>query len=610
MMNSQMYEVTTGSGETSRRAFVVIGMHRSGTSAMTRMLSLLGASLPRGLMPPVKENNESGFWEATNVANLNDEILQALDSEWDDVFAFRPRQYLSNFDRFYFGRAIDVVEQEFNGAEVIVLKDPRVSVLTAFWERVLREAGYKTNYVIMVRNPLEVAESLRERDGFPREKSLLLWSSYMLAAERDTRDAKRIFVSYSDLVNDWRSVRTRVEDVIGVPFPRDTAAAGVEIDRFLDRHLCHHRASSQALFSRAEVPEAIKDLYPIFADACEGKTVDHAALDAIRSELSKMDVLVGPLFADLRGRLRGITRDLEELSNAHAGACERADSLQEQLAAERSLRELEAQRAAESNTEYVARIAELTERITTTENERNRLAGGAEDNARVTAELAASLAAAEAERIRLSERLAATNDRLAGQEVELTTTRELVSKIRAEMAAKEEKLIQHLEETSTLKNLLTKSEQESELARRDAQEAREAARAKEDKLSRQIERAEGEAREVRETLKTNERKLTQRTHEITTLTKLLRRQEERGEEADQQVRWLLALNERLAKQPRWWTLLPKSWRGRRRLDRLRGEGLFDGEAYLQRYPDVAEARRDPLDHYLEYGYIEGRRREP
>src|SRR5205814_290663 len=117
----------------ARRAFVVVGMHRSGTSAMARTLSLLGAALPKRMMPPVPANNDAGFWEPQAVADLNDEILQALDSEWDDVFASRPRNYLSNFDRFYLGRAVELLAEEFNGSEVIVLKDPRISVLTTFW---------------------------------------------------------------------------------------------------------------------------------------------------------------------------------------------------------------------------------------------------------------------------------------------------------------------------------------------------------------------------------------------------------------------------------------------------------------------------------------------
>ena len=255
---------------------------------MTRTLSLLGASLPKGLMPALANNNESGFWEPLSVAQLNDEILQALDSDWDDVFAFKPRQYLSNFDRFYLGRAVEILEQEFDGSQLIVLKDPRISVLSSFWDRALREAGFEPHYIVMVRNPLEVAESLRTRDGFPREKSLLLWSSYMIAAERDTRERKRTFVAFDHLMSDWRAVRSRIEQDTGVPFPRDTAAAAIEVDRFLNRSLRHHSPGDD-LYSRADVPEEVKTLYRVFSAACEGADVDAAALKGVEAELEKVD---------------------------------------------------------------------------------------------------------------------------------------------------------------------------------------------------------------------------------------------------------------------------------------------------------------------------------
>lgn len=582
-----------------RRAFVVVGMHRSGTSAMTRTLSLLGASLPRQLMPAVDNNNEAGFWEPRAIADLNDEILQAQDSNWDDVFAFRPRHYLSNFDRFYAGRAAELLEQEFNGSEVIVLKDPRISVLTSFWDRTLSSAGYSTHYVIMVRNPLEVAESLRARDGFPREKSLLLWSSYMVAAERDTRDRDRIFVSYDQLLSDWRSVRRRIETGTGVPFPRDTAAAAIEIDRFLDRRMHHHEVGSKDLFSRADVPEQVKTLYRIFSEACEGVDVDREALRSIEAELEELDLLVGPLLADLRASARALSGQVVELADAHEGARGRVDLLEEQLAAERALWEAEAATTAQSNADFEARLAELAQRITATEAERDTLAVAAEDKARRAAELAEQLAATE-----------------------------------AEVAANEDKLAQRLQEVARLTELLKKSEQEIGVIKRDAQEARKsadaAAKASDDKLAKRfqelaalteaLKKSEGEievikrdAEDVRTkaeaAARANEGKLAQRFQEMAALSDLLRRQEERAQQADEHVSWLLALNERLGKQASWWGLLPKSWARQRSLRRLRNAGLFDSDAYLQRYPDVAAARKDPLDHYLQHGYYEGRSRE-
>src|SRR5947209_5380982 len=114
---AELREVAPESERPLRRAFVVVGMHRSGTSAMTRTLSLLGAGLPKWLMAPL-DCNRTGIWEPWKVAELNDEILEAFDSEWDDVFSFRSRPYLSNSDSYYLGRAVDLLQEDFNGSEL------------------------------------------------------------------------------------------------------------------------------------------------------------------------------------------------------------------------------------------------------------------------------------------------------------------------------------------------------------------------------------------------------------------------------------------------------------------------------------------------------------
>src|SRR6185436_14358475 len=69
---------------TSRTAIVVVGMHRSGTSALARMLSLLGASLPRNLNP-AGPGNEIGHWEPEAAVRLNDQILDLAESPVNDV---------------------------------------------------------------------------------------------------------------------------------------------------------------------------------------------------------------------------------------------------------------------------------------------------------------------------------------------------------------------------------------------------------------------------------------------------------------------------------------------------------------------------------------------
>ena len=543
-MATEASEPLIDSHAATRHAFVVLGMHRTGTSAMTRMLSLLGAHLPKQLMG-ANEWNPSGHWEPQTVADLNDEILQTLDSAWDDVFAFRPRTYLSNFDRFYLGRALECLHQGFDGSELIVLKDPRISVLATFWDRVLREAGYGVHYVIMVRNPIEVAESLRARDQFPLEKSLLLWSSYMVALERDTRGRPRTFVSYDQLMGDWRAARRRIEQDRGVPLARDTAAAANEIDRFLERGLQHHLARVDELSTRPEIPEHVKTLYSIFAAACEGAEIDVEPIGKIETELGGVERLVGPILADLRSQEKSLAAENKRLNEAHEGSREEIARLEGQLAEIGELRsEQEALRA---------KLAANEQRLET-ESKVRREAESALANWK---ELCDREQARAAELIRAKEQLAAQCNDLRSQveaiEGELEHERARIFAVegsleeaRGEVEAVEARLNGRFHEIATLTNLLADRETSLTQAREEANWLREAA--------------------------------------------------------------AVLLNDSTTTKGRLLKLLPAAVLSKRQGRLLRRKGLFDDEAYLAANSDVAADGVDPLRHYLNHGITENRRR--
>jgi hypothetical protein len=572
---NELSPVHSDAGRAERRALVVLGMHRSGTSAMTKTLALLGASLPAGLMAPKESDNEAGFWEPWRVAELNNEILNAVDSEWDDVFAYRPKEYLSNVDRFYLGRAVDLLSQEFGGSQLIALKDPRISVLTTFWHRVLREAGYAPHYVIMVRNPLEVAESLRARDLFPREKSLLLWSSYMIAADRDTRDCDRIFVSYDQLLTDWRSVRDRIEKSAGIPFPRNTAAAANDIDRQLDRRLRQHQIGADHLFSRSDVTDDVKVLYRIFSAACDGAEVERAAVDAIEAELAKMDSVIGPLLADQRSRALGLSNELVELNNLHEEVCNRATSLSEQLMSERAERQVEADAAVQAAAHRDCEIADLSARAIAAEAQRDQIAGEWEVDKQRKAELKRHILSLEAERDRL---VAAERGRADQFKQNFDALTLEIERTRTELTAER---LRRVEEVARLERLANESE---------------------DKLRRanlQLAAAEAAAR-------SSETKLSERFSELAKLSgMLLERDRKLAKEAEKAQR-RQELYRALSWRPRWWSILSVSQQTKLQQKRLRRLGIFDGQSYLKVNPDVAANGMDPLDHYMNHGIDEDR----
>jgi len=109
--------------------------------------------------------------------------------------------------------------------------------------------------------------------------------------------------------------------------------------------------------------------------------------------------------------------------------------------------------------------------------------------------------------------------------------------------------------------------------------------------------------------------LAERTREIATLTLLLADAEIANAACAKDLAtsatdfaWLQKVTMLLLNQPAWWGIMPKSWRDRRNRQRLAARGLFDGDGYLQRYPDVKADGADPLLHYIAHGLAEGRAR--
>jgi len=289
----------TAKTTTARRALVVAGMHRSGTSAMARLLSLSGATLPERVMAPAADN-PAGFWEPWEMVALNDRILAAFDSSWDDVFTLRAADHAAALKSTFQGEAKAFVKANYGAADLLVIKDPRASVLAPFWREALTDSGIEPLYVIMVRNPLAVAQSLSKRNAFSTQKSVLLWTSYMLAVERDTRGCDRLFVDYDAMLDDWRTALAAVESALGQALPRSADAAAADIDGFLNRSLRHHEASSEDLSARPDVWSGARIVFEWFEAAARGKAPPAKILDAVAAEILALDSAMGAVCADMR----------------------------------------------------------------------------------------------------------------------------------------------------------------------------------------------------------------------------------------------------------------------------------------------------------------------
>ncbi|MGY2736080.1 hypothetical protein [Sphingomonas sp. UYP23] len=323
---------------TEKIAILVIGMHRSGSSAMARLLSLAGAALPKGLMGAAP-SNEMGHWEPQRVADLNDEVLSAFDVTWSSPFGLGMNASRRALLESYVDAARDVVRADYGNKKLIVLKEPRVSLLADLWAAACEAEGYRCKFVIMVRSPLEVAASLRHRDGIAFDHGLILWASYEASAEILTRQHERIFCRYEDVLVKPTSVLDDIEVKFGMELPRRTAKSHAAINAFIRPNLRHNNAKTLP-----NIPSHLKAIEDIFqyiegltghADgSSEGRPSNEDKSNDVQQWLADLDKIVSPIIIPIsEERDRAVAQALEQSEN-HGAEFHRRIEVEEALRSE------------------------------------------------------------------------------------------------------------------------------------------------------------------------------------------------------------------------------------------------------------------------------------
>lgn len=385
-----------------RRALIVAGMHRSGTSAITRVLSLMGADLPARIHAAAPDN-VAGFWEPIEVVQTHDMLLEAVGSTWDDVSAIDRRWFDTPTARGYEDRLLAALEANYGDSALFVLKDPRICRLLPLWLRTLARAEVKPSFVIPIRHPTEVVDSLRRRNGFSASKSLLLWLRHVLEAERETRAHPRAFITYDRLLQDWRSVTARIAEELALSLSASHRSS-FEIERFLSPDLRHHVQSGDAVCSAASVAPLTEQVYAVVRrlarSAADAAPSDLDLLDAIGGELDRSDAAYGPLLTEAHMHVAQARTDVVEAQSA--------------LRRRTTELELELREEHERGLAYRDQIEELAAALTQADAAELCARGGLQDALQRAAEVEARLAArlvrresdltAYAQRVRLLEK--------------------------------------------------------------------------------------------------------------------------------------------------------------------------------------------------------------
>jgi len=283
-----------------KACILVLGMHRSGTSAMTHTINAMGAALPSNLIPPLEDNAE-GFWESEDIVGIHNRFMVAVDSGWNDPRPLPREAFDTAAGHICRTELMAVLRRDFTDRSLFVIKDPRISVLMPMWKNLLCDFGAQPYVVLGFRHPDEVARSLvKRRDGFVDgdnrpvgHHARAVWLTHNLLAERDSRGLPRAIVSYDDFLVDPVAAGRSLAERLGC-FDDAQVVAGLEAAKVQWKPSMRNQVASTAV-SGAGLPAWVARMYAWLTAAARGESPATEGLDDLAARMSEALELYGPL---------------------------------------------------------------------------------------------------------------------------------------------------------------------------------------------------------------------------------------------------------------------------------------------------------------------------
>jgi hypothetical protein len=274
---------------------VVLGMHRSGTSLLTSLLTELGVDLGEKLLG-ADISNQAGYWEQDEICKVQDALLQKSGWRWTSATGATPLPagwWKLPLVQPFKQQLLTIVRTEIGQAKgVWGFKDPRTSRLLPLWQEIFAELRLEPIYLLAVRNPAAVVESIVKRDQIPVARAELLWLLHNLDAVRDAGPRLRLVVDYDRWFTQPLQQARAVVRALGL----DETEAG---NRIADRIIQHIRPDLRHCQTSREITWPwVKEAYDIL----------------------KRAALAGRFPAELR-RLEKNVNQVFSLCQAWGGAC-------------------------------------------------------------------------------------------------------------------------------------------------------------------------------------------------------------------------------------------------------------------------------------------------
>jgi hypothetical protein len=213
-------------GAYQQSAVVVVGVGRSGTSAITRGVQALGVELGDHLRR-AGGKNPTGFFEDQDLLAINQRLKRLLHVRGDSVRLIETHEWHTPAVRSLQQEAIATVRRRFGQYPLWGYKYARTLRLLPFWREVFAALRLDARYVVALRNPLSVARSRANLDPQrgTQEQSDLEWLVNVVPYFRDLRGCPFVVVDYDFVLADPERQLRRIAAALTLPVTAPIEAA-------------------------------------------------------------------------------------------------------------------------------------------------------------------------------------------------------------------------------------------------------------------------------------------------------------------------------------------------------------------------------------------------
>lgn len=361
-----------------RSIFVVVGMHRSGTSLCSNVLGLLGVDMT----DEVGENhsNPLGHFERWEIMKLHEEVLGLFDRKyysnthdyplppaWWADFRLRPIK-----ERLKLNLA-----PVMSRTDLLGFKDPRTTRLMPMWNQIFTELRLRPRFIICIRNPAHVAASLLARDNLELEIGEMRALDYVVEALRHTRGRDRCFIRYDDWMMDPMLNATKLLNFVNSSTPIETRDLEIAVHTVVRPEA--NRSGHSKIIARQPLIRNFYDLVNRFAESNGTDPSLDSSIESFTQSYIALRQVLGPFGA----QFKKIEKERSDIEAERASASKQLAEAQQALAAERAAmaKSTDALLAAQAKTrlaeaalaEKAKRVEELTAALTASDAERSRL---------------------------------------------------------------------------------------------------------------------------------------------------------------------------------------------------------------------------------------------